>query len=97
VVEDIIKKMKSSTCALDSLPTALVKSNLHAISPLITKVINKSIEAGHVPFTLKTAVIRPFLKKRTLDSEVFANHRPISNLPFPPKVLDKVVISKTSI
>lgn len=86
--------MKPSTCALDPFPTALVKSNLHAISPLITKVINHSLRAGHVPSTLKTAVIRPFLKKPTQDPEVFANYRPISNLPFLSKVLEKVVAAQ---
>lgn len=44
-VEDIIRKMKSfmSTCALDPFPTALIKSNLRVINPLITKVINHSL------------------------------------------------------
>ncbi len=42
-VEDKIRKMKPSTCTLDPFPTALVKSNLCAISPLITKVINHSL------------------------------------------------------
>ena len=59
-VEDIIKKMKPTTCALDPLPTALVKSNLSVISPLITQVINDSLQAGHVPtcpmFSLDTAL-----------------------------------------
>lgn len=62
-VENIIRKMKPSTCAMDPFPTSLVKSNLCAISPLITKVINHFLQAGHVPSTLKTAVIRPLLNK----------------------------------
>ncbi|XP_058644458.1 uncharacterized protein LOC131547799 [Onychostoma macrolepis] len=90
-VEDRIRKMKPSTCALDPFPTALVKSNLCAISPLITKVINHSLQTGHVPLELKTAVIRPHLKKPTLDPEVFANYRAISNLPFLSKMLEKIV------
>ncbi len=89
-VENIIRKMKPFTCALDPFPTSLVKSNVCVISPLITKVINHSLQAGHVPSTLKTAVIRPLLKKSTLDPEDFDNYRPISNLPFLSKVLEKV-------
>lgn len=49
-IEGIIKKMKSSSCALDPFPTILIKSNLSAISPLITKTINHSLQSGHVPF-----------------------------------------------
>ncbi len=93
-VEDKIRKMKPSTCTLDPFPTALVKSNLCAISPLITNVINHSLQAGHVPPELKTAVIRPHLKKPTLDPEVLANYRPISNLPFISKVLEKIVAAQ---
>lgn len=48
-VEDIIRKMKPSTCALDPFPTALVKSNICALCPLITQVINHSLQAGHLP------------------------------------------------
>jgi len=90
-VEDIISRMKASTCMLDPLPTALVKTHISSLSPLITKVINHSLCTGHVPSALKTAVIKPLLKKPTLDPEVLANYRPISNLPFLSKVLEKVV------
>lgn len=73
-----------------SFPTALVKSNFRVISPLIKKVNNHSLQAGHVPSTVKTAVIRPLLIKPTLDSEVLAIYRPISNLTLLYKVLEKV-------
>ncbi|XP_072571304.1 uncharacterized protein [Paramormyrops kingsleyae] len=93
-VEAIITKMKPSTCVLDPLPTVLVKSHLAILSPLITQVINLSLQAGHVPPALKNAVIRPLLKKHTLDPDQFINYRPISNLPFLSKVLEKVVASQ---
>ena len=93
-VEDIIRTMKPATCALDPLPTDLVKSNLSVISPLITQVINDSLQAGHVPPALKTAIIKPLLKKPTLDPEVLANYRPISNLSFISKALERVVAAQ---
>jgi len=58
---------------------------------MITNIINQSLRSGHVPKSLKTAVIKPILKKPWLDPEVSANYRPISNLPFLSKVLEKVV------
>ena len=61
---------------------------------MITDVINSSLKAGHVPSALKTAVIRPLLKKNTLDPDVLGNYRPISNLPFLVKVLEKVVAAQ---
>ena len=46
--------MKSSTCALDPFPTALVKANIGIIGPLITNVINLSLQAGHFPPALNS-------------------------------------------
>lgn len=46
--QDTITGMGSSTCALDTFPTALVMAKISAISPLITIIINYSLQAGHV-------------------------------------------------
>lgn len=93
-VECTIRRMGSSTCPLDPLPTALLKQNLSAISPLITVIINSSLQSGVVPSALKTALIRPLLKKPGLDPKTLGNYRPISNLPFVSKVLEKVVAAQ---
>ena len=62
--------------------------------PLITDVINTSTTTGEVPAELRQAVITPILKKPTLDSEQLPNYRPISNLPFLAKVLERVVANR---
>ena len=41
--------------------------------------------------TERPAVIRPLLKKLSLDYQEFKNFRPISNLTFLSKVIEKVV------
>ena len=71
-----------------------MKANITAISPLICNAINHSLQAGHVPSALKTAIITSLLKKPTLDPEALGNYRPISNLPFLFKVLEKVVAAQ---
>ena len=48
--------------------------------PVLTKMINISIETANVPVQLMEAMIRPKLKKESLDHEVYSNFRPISNL-----------------
>lgn len=40
---------------------------------------------------LKTATVKPILKKPCVDPEVLASDRPISNLPFLSKLLEKAV------
>lgn len=90
-VEAAVRVMKPSTCALDPLPTALVKANMASLGPLITTIINQSLQSGYVSSSLKLAIIKPQLKKPNLDTQDLANYRPISNLPFLSKVLEKVV------
>ena len=54
-------------------------------------IVNSSLESGHFPSSLKTAVLSPLLKKANLDHEVLANYRPISNLKVISKIIEKVV------
>lgn len=39
-------------------------------------------------------MVKPVLKKPNLDSDVLANYRPISNLPFISKILETVVATQ---
>ena len=58
---------------------------------LITKLINSSLESSYVPRLFKSSHIKPLLKKPGLDTNELKNYRPVSNLPFVSKVLEKVV------
>ena len=49
------------------------------------------MKSGSVPKDFKSARIRPLLKKSGLDQDLLKNYRPVSNLPFISKVLEKVV------
>ena len=55
---------------------------------------NLSLNSGYVPQVFKVAVIQPLLKKPSLDSDILANYRPISNLQFISKILEKVAASQ---
>uniref|UniRef100_A0A3B3QUE0 Reverse transcriptase domain-containing protein n=1 Tax=Paramormyrops kingsleyae TaxID=1676925 RepID=A0A3B3QUE0_9TELE len=90
-ISDIICKSKSSTCQLDPLPTDLVKACLPSLIPLISSIIYSSLTTGTVPPSFKTAVITPILKRPGADPTNFNNFRPISNLPFISKILEKTV------
>jgi retron-type reverse transcriptase len=47
-----------------------------------------------VPPDLKEAIILPLLKKALLDSELFKNFRPVSNLPYLSKIIERVVAKR---
>ena len=47
-----------------------------------------------VPDSFKSAIARPLLKKHNLDANILKNYRPVSNLPFLSKPLEKVVLNQ---
>ena len=55
------------------------------------KLINGSLEFGVVRKCFKTAVIKPLLKKSNLDPNSMKNYRPVSNLPYISKFLERIV------
>ena len=59
--------------------------------PVLTQMINISIETFNVPVQIKEAMIRPKLKKESLVHEVYSNFRPISNLKFISKMTENSV------
>jgi len=93
-VRKIIMSSKSTSSSQDPIPTSLLKSAVDALIPIITKIVNLSLENAVMPMELKKAVILPLLKKVCLDKEIFKNYRPISNLAFVSKVIERVVASR---
>ena len=49
---------------------------------------------GYFPSEPKSAILKPLLKKSTLDPDDFQNFRPVSNLSFLSKVIEKVVAAQ---
>ena len=87
----IVYSSKSSTCLLDPIPTKLLKELLPVIGTPLLNIVNASLICGHIPQTLKLAVIKPLIKKPNLDVNVLSNYRCISNIPFLSKVLEKAI------
>ena len=90
----LLNRSPTKSCNLDPVPTDLLKDCSHVILPVITKIINPSLSSGIFPSTFKTAIIRPLLKKPSLDHEILKNYRPVSNLPFLSKFLERIVLSR---
>ena len=88
-IEKIIRNFASKSCILGPIPTHLVKQCLDLLVPLITRIVNKSFATATVPTSFKIAAVTPILKKANLIADILKNFRPISNLPFVSKVLEK--------
>ena len=87
----IIKKYPNKSCDLDPFPTILLKSCIDQLIFPITTIINLSMQSGVVPWDFKQALINPLIKKQTSSKNDLKNYRPISNLSFLSKILEKVV------
>ena len=90
-VREIIAKSPCPSSLLDPLPSWLVKQQLDVLLPTITAIVNRSLAEGFVPESLKSAIVMPLLKKSNLDHNILKNYRPVSNLTFISKVLERVV------
>lgn len=91
--DDVVKLIKSSpckSCDLDPLPTRILKQCIDEVSVSIRSIINCSLSTGVFPSNLKKAVVIPLLKKPGLEL-IYKNYRPVSNLPFISKLIEKAV------
>ena len=59
-------------------------NNIEQHLPAITATVNKSLSSGIFP-----AVVKPLIKKSSLEKEVLKNYRPVSNLSFVARVIEK--------
>ena len=87
----LIKESASKSCSLDPIPTWLLKECQEVLLPVITHIVNLSLSTSTMPSELKEALISPIVKKALLDSEILKNFRPLSNLAFLSKLIEKVV------
>ena len=87
----VVQQLSSATCSLDLMPTKLLKNVFSCLIEDVLEIVNASLHSGIFPSCLKHAIVTPLLKKSNLGPLVFKNYRPISNLPFLWKILEKVV------
>ena len=91
--EDIVKIVRnfsSKSCVLDTLPMWLFKDNIDIMCHALKTVVNKSFSSGEFPSKLREAIVCPVLKKSTLDKNVLQNYRPVSNIRYYSKIIEKI-------
>ena len=83
--------MNKTTCVSDPFPTKLLISHVSSIIGVILHIVNLSLTSGVFPLSCKSSVIVPLIKKPGLDAEILKNYRPVANLTFLSKVIEKVI------
>jgi len=87
----IITSMSTKHCDLDPMPTWLSKQCHEIVVQIFTRIVNVSLTSGIFPTTLKHAIVKAILKKMNMECNELINYRPVSNLSFLSKVIEKCV------
>ena len=77
-ITEIVTKFSKATCILGPIPTSLFHDLLPVLAPVTADLVNSSLATGVFPSELKSAIIKPLLKKPGLDTDVlkiFAQYR----------------------
>ena len=90
LITKLVWKSASKSCSLDPIPTELLKLHIDVLAPVLCDLVNTSLTNAEVSEGFKEAKLRPLLKKSGLDT-TFKNYRPVSNLSFISKLIEKVV------
>ena len=95
-VKECIINSAHKSFELDSIPSKLLIENLDSILPSLTDLFSSSLASGIFPQCFKSVLVTQILKKRCLDHNDLNNYRPIFNLCFIAKILEKLVLSQVS-
>ena len=85
--------MKSTTSPNDPCNTNFILNFSKILVPVWTNIINKAIEEGTDLKCWKEAIVHPVQKNHNLGTNL-TNYRPISNLTFFSKLIEKIILNQ---
>ena len=93
-VRCLVLRAPCKSSDLDPIPTSIVKDCFDILITQITSIINLALTESSHPSHLKSAHVSHFLKKPSLNKDIMNNYRPVYNLSFLSKVLEKVAMNQ---
>ena len=93
----IVSSINEKNCLLDPIPIQLFVDCLPELTPILLFIVNESLSHGIFPSQLKNAAVKPSIKKQDGNINDYKNYRPISNLPFLSKILEKCVLQQLDV
>ena len=91
----LIRKSSSAFCDLDPAPTWLIKDCADVLITPIANIVNVSLSNGFLVM-MKSAKVTPLIKKPNLQRNNMKNYRPISNLSFISKLIERAVATEVN-
>ena len=92
--KEVLQEMPKESCDLDPIPAPILHDCSEEITPIAADIINNSLSRGIIPQCFKHALVKPLLNKANLDPNCLSNYRPVSNLPFLSKALERIVLKQ---
>ena len=92
-IKEILDDVEFKFSSVDPVPANLLKENLDIVIPFLCDIVNISLSSGSIDGA-KIAHITPLIKGSSLDHSELKNYRPISNLAFIGKLIERVVLRR---
>ena len=90
-IREIINKHGFTCSFTDPVPATILNKHIDLFIPIWTSLVNLSLSTGSIDGILKQADITPLLKGFGLNFDERKNFRPVSNLQFLEKLIERVV------
>ena len=81
-------------CPLDPIDVSKLGAAYGHTIPAIVAIINSSFDEADFVISEKRGLIRPYLKKIGLDIDILANYRPVTNLSFLSKIIERAMLDQ---
>ena len=92
-VETIIRSMPTKGCELNPITTKTFKQIQPNIMHMVTKLVNTSLTHGIVAKSWESVIIWLLLKEIELEL-AYCNYRPVSNLSFMSKIIERCMLKQ---
>ena len=89
-----IRELNKTYCSLDPINVSKITVAFEAAAPFIASLVNKYFEECIFATSEKVALLRPTLKKLVLDVEDMNSFRPVSNLSFLSKIVERAMLDQ---
>ena len=93
-VRKFIRLSKKTFCPLDQINVAKITTAYEASAPFIAMIINACFNESNFVSSEKLALLNPLLKKVGLDCDNLSNYRPVSNLSFLSKLIERAALDQ---
>src|SRR6218665_3570250 len=79
---------------LDPVPMFLLQEVIDDLLPFLTALCNSSIRESSLPDSQKRSILLPVIKQDGVDQSDPVNYRPIANITFLSKILERIVANQ---